>query len=146
MPKYGKPLESYYIPEPNSGCWLWLGAATAGGYGNYWYEGRCRRAHSVLYILNKGPIPDGLILDHLCRNPACVNPDHLEAVTNRKNIMRGNASGARATRTGYCCHGHRLTGENVRHRPDGKRACRTCERMHDSDRAAKRKILREAAL
>ncbi len=81
----GKPFEAYVQPEPNTGCHLWAGAVSGRGYGYY----RGRRAHRVAYEATFGAIPQGLVLDHLCRQPLCVNPKHLEAVTHRTNSMRG---------------------------------------------------------
>ena len=73
--------------EPNSGCWLWAGADNGEGYGKF----RGKYAHRLSYERHKGPIPDGLHLDHLCRMPCCINPDHLEPVTNAENARRGMA-------------------------------------------------------
>ena len=87
-------FEDKYIPEPNSGCWLWIGGKTSMGYGQI---GLGRRdegdilAHRFSYEHYRGSIPDGFDLDHLCRNPACVNPGHLEAVTHQVTGARGNA-------------------------------------------------------
>ena len=83
-------------PEPNTGCWLWTGPVTGGGYGQISIGRRIdgfRPAHRVSYELHVGPIPAGLDLDHLCRVKICVNPAHLEPVTRRENLMRGNAVG-----------------------------------------------------
>ena len=115
-------FEEKYIPEPNSGCWLWL-AAQLGGYGVIDVEGRYRRAHRVSYELHKGKIPDGLVLDHLCRMPLCVNPDHLEPVTIGENISRGDNHHRRKT---HCKRGHPFTDENTLMLSTGSRACRTC--------------------
>ena len=82
---------SYATPEQNSGCWLWLGATTDNGYGSFWADGRSHRAHRFAYAQFVGPIPSGLTLDHLCRNRICVNPKHLEPVTDRENILRCRA-------------------------------------------------------
>lgn len=78
--------------ETSEGCWIWLGAPTAGGYGSFHLEGRQYYAHRVSYVLNVGDIPDGLHLDHLCRNKRCVNPAHLEPVTFQENIRRGRVA------------------------------------------------------
>lgn len=78
--------------EPNSGCWLWAGADNASGYGKLAIGHSARvYAHRASYELAKGPIPDGMHLDHLCRVTCCINPDHLEPVTNRENARRGQA-------------------------------------------------------
>ena len=78
-------------PEPNTGCWLWSGARAANGYGfcRHPITRRMSNVHRVVYEQECGPIPKGLDLDHLCRNPACVNPDHLEPVTRAVNLARG---------------------------------------------------------
>lgn len=80
----------------DSPCWVWQRALDKQGYGCAWSEQRLRGAHRVIYELLVGPIPDGLELDHLCRVPACVNPDHLEPVSRSENIRRG--LGAKLTR------------------------------------------------
>jgi len=78
----------YVEPEPNSGCWLWTGGIAWDGYGNFKVPGHQRQAHRIAYELWRGPIPDGLQLDHLCSVRSCVNPAHLEAVTGRTNVLR----------------------------------------------------------
>lgn len=82
-----KAFESHVHHDPNSGCWLWAGADNGVGYGKF----RGKYAHRVSYEAAKGPIPDGMHLDHLCRIRCCVNPDHLEPVTNAENARRGKA-------------------------------------------------------
>lgn len=80
-------FQAHIHHEPNSGCWLWAGADNGGGYGKF----RGKYAHRVSYEMRNGAIPEGLHLDHLCRVPCCVNPDHLEPVTNQENARRGEA-------------------------------------------------------
>ena len=75
-------------------CWEWTAATGGKGYGYGWCSNdkRMKGAHRLIWELLVGPIPEGLTLDHLCRNKLCVNPDHLEPVTHQVNILRGNAS------------------------------------------------------
>jgi len=80
----------------DSGCWTWTGAITYRGYGVFHYEGRWSLAHRVSHVLFVGPIPPRLQIDHLCRNTACVNPQHLEAVTAKENTRRARAAKAQA--------------------------------------------------
>ena len=117
-----------YTPEPNTGCWLWLGTIQR-GYGHIHFAGKKRRAHRVSYELARGPIPDGLVLDHLCCEKSCVNPDHLEATTDAVNIQRApnHSSKQLAART-HCKHGHAFTPENTCVKSDGARSCITCRR------------------
>lgn len=114
-------------PEALTGCWLWGGRLTSDGYGRFFVAKKLRGAHRVAYQLYVGPIPDGLVIDHKCRNRCCVNPDHLEPVTNEENMRRGH----HATKT-HCSKGHRLDEDNVRLSPrrNGRwqRACRACQR------------------
>lgn len=108
------------------GCWTYDGARNDHGYGQIKVNGKLQYAHRVAYELFVGPIPDGLELDHLCRNPACFRPSHLEAVTHRENALRGESPGAIATRTGRCMRGHELTDDNVWLSGGTHRQCRTC--------------------
>lgn len=121
------------IPEhrPDLGpCWIWL-AGLSKGYGHFNAgPGRTQEAHRFAYEEIIGSIPDGLVLDHLCRNPPCVNPHHLDPTTVLENIRRGpeNPSMANARKT-HSIHGHKFTPENTYIEPGrGKRVCRACKR------------------
>lgn len=107
-------------------CWLWHGAHTGNGYGRFDTDGHYL-AHRFSYELHKGPIPYGLVIDHLCRVRNCVNPAHLEAVTQRENIIRGELGKEREKST-HCGNGHEYTSENTYwHQRKGKRGrFRTC--------------------
>lgn len=128
-----------YRVDAITGCWLWLGAISNTGYGRLGPRYDETLAHRVFYILYRGPIPDGLTLDHLCRNRSCVNPSHLEPVTNAENCARG----AQYLRTFPACrHGHLWTPENTYIQPrSGSRICRECVRdaqvRYDQRRAEK---------
>ena len=104
-------------------CWLWTGPRW-GGYGRY----RHAQAHRLAYEALVGPIPKGLVIDHLCRVRHCVNPAHMEPVTNVENVMRGLAPSAVNARKTHCIHGHEFTPENTRPKPKG-RECRECFRL-----------------
>lgn len=111
-------------------CWLWTGSVAGrtawGAYGRF--EGK--QAHRWSYERFVGPIPEALTLDHLCRVTLCVNPAHLEPVTQRENILRGTAPAAVNHRKTHCKRGHLLNGDNVRATPKGGRACRACDSLH----------------
>lgn len=127
MPNLGSKKERFFDKvyyEPNTGCWLW-GASTIRGYGQFYGY-----AHRYSYELHKGEIPDGLVIDHLCCVPLCVNPSHLEAVTQGENLRRMYERGRGANHNSMktCCkYGHPLSGENLVLVPGG-RECRQCGR------------------
>src|SRR5882672_6137680 len=89
-------------------CWLWTGSRTRKGYGRVQWDGRTVQAHRLVYELLVGPIPVGLYLDHLCRNPRCVRPDHCEPVSNGENVLRGFGPPAVNARKTHCLRGHPL--------------------------------------
>lgn len=108
-------------------CWLWT-KATQKGYGVFWVPPQNRRAHVVAYNLLVGPVPEGLDLDHLCRVRHCVNPSHLEPVTRKENVLRGETRAAENAAKTHCVRGHPFDDENTRISPKGLRICRECGR------------------
>lgn len=135
-----RSFDSFYMPEPNSGCWIWMGAASGAVRSHNYGTWRGRKAHRVAYETAKGPIPFGLELDHLCRNTLCVNPDHLDPVTRRVNVERQPKVIAARSAT-LCANGHPWTPENTyRHPAQGSRICRSCTRAAAARYAIRKSI------
>lgn len=121
--------------DPDTGCFNWTAYRNKrGGYGRFRLHGRLEVAHRVGYELAGGTIPDGLTLDHLCRNTACVNPLHLEPVTVSENIRRGTQGWNHSVKT-HCPNGHPYDETNTYLNKRNQRICRTCSR----DRARERR-------
>ncbi|MFI2349761.1 HNH endonuclease signature motif containing protein [Streptomyces sp. NPDC019443] len=118
-------------------CWLWVGAIGARGYGRIFVDGQTVPAHRWSYEAEVGSIQPGLVIDHLCRNRACVNPAHLEPVTNQVNTLRGIGMTARRARTTHCPAGHEYAGANLYVSPRGDRRCRICEHLRAVRRGRK---------
>jgi len=130
-----RPIEERFWPKVaaanEDGCLIWTGAKTTQGYGSIslgGHQGKTIEAHRWAYEQGKGPVPEGLELDHLCRNRLCVEVTHMEAVTHQENVLRGEAPPAQQARQESCIHGHLFDKGNTYIRPDGKRHCRTCGR------------------
>jgi len=126
--------------DASGDCWEWTGNHDINGYGRLSYK----LAHRLVYEALCGPVPKGLELDHLCRNPGCVNPDHLEPVTHAENMRRGygfkSASRNKLAMT-HCKRGHAFTDANTYRFTNGARRCRTCHRDRERVERVKRKAL-----
>lgn len=124
-------------------CWLWTGGLVL-GYGLVYQNKLRKRAHRISYEMFKGVIPERKVIDHLCRNRACVNPDHLEAVSDRTNILRGIGLSAINARKTICKRGHLLSGENLYSGVayGGSRQCKKCHSYRDRirDRSGDKKM------
>ena len=126
-------FEKFALPEPNSGCHLWVGSISNKGYGQFhcgFVDGvqKIWRAHRVAYALEFGDIPEGLDLDHLCRVRSCVNPLHLEPVTRSINLTRGiggDIARAIKAKITHCPSGHEYSGNNL-YLKGTRRYCRIC--------------------
>lgn len=123
-------IKARCITDAN-GCWVWPGAKTGTGYGQVRLDGKKPYTHILMYVAVNGPVPDGLELDHLCRNRACCNPDHLEAVTHAENLRRSPIHNGNKT---HCKHGHVLPDKVPGTR---QRRCYACERERTRERKAK---------
>lgn len=115
------------------GCWIWTAHKDRNGYGQFGVSRRLVYAHRWAYERFRSPIPDGMQLDHLCRTPSCVNPWHLEAVTPRINVLRGEGRPAKLAAATACINGHAFTPENTYRRRDRNngRHCRQCKKNQD---------------
>ena len=140
-----KPMETRFwekvaLPSGTFGCMEWLGSRDKNGYGRFGANDEALggpqvwNAHRVAWTLLNGPIPDGLQIDHLCRNRGCVRVEHLEPVTQRENIVRGDGYAGQARKT-HCKHGHSLADALIHH---GRRTCRECNRIRCAERKARR--------
>lgn len=145
MPALGQrrdPIDRLVSKLDMSGqCWTFTGATNAAGYGMVSFQGKTRPAHRLAYELAVGAVPPDLDLDHLCRNRGCCNPDHLEPVTTRVNVLRGDSPSAHHATKTHCPKGHPYDEENT-YRLGNERRCRICHRV--GDRARKRRVRAEA--
>lgn len=130
-----------------TGCWVWMGAIEGGGYGQYRWPGtpsRRTHAHRVSWMLRRGPIPEGMYLDHICRVRCCVNPSHLRVVTPRQNAIENSVGAAakNAAKT-HCPLGHPYTTENTyqyQYGTGGLRICKQCSRIHGEKKKGRHRV------
>ena len=126
---YNLPYEDLFMPEPNSGCWIWLGvlidvSRDRGKYGRFWVDGKYELAHRYPFL----PLPSNKEVHHKCRNTMCVNPDHLQIVTSKEHRI---AEG-RSSETHFTACGHKKTKENT-YAYKGNSYCRTCNAQKHKD-------------
>lgn len=123
-------------------CWLYAGSITTRDYGVVYYDKQRYRAHRFMYEAIVGEIPDGLVLDHLCRVTRCINPEHLEPVTTAENNLRGVGAMAINARKTHCPAGHEYSESNTRIRNfDGARICRECHKAYCAKYRLRQKAL-----
>lgn len=129
------------LPEPNTGCWLWVGFISEQGYGRgpQVAGGRLVMAHRMTYETQHGPLAKGLELDHLCRVRSCCNPEHLEAVTHEENVLRGDSFSAKNAELTHCKRGHEyvegsyyIIKPTKRNRTKNGRHCKTCHKVQQA--------------
>jgi len=148
---YGEPIDRFAekVHFAGSGCWEWTGWTNGAAYGKFCADKTTKKAYAHRWLWEQvvSPIPDGLTIDHLCRNTLCVNPDHLEPVTGAVNTARGTAHERlleRQRSITHCPHGHEYTPENT-YRWSGRggrqRSCKACGR--DRQRVRRAKLRRE---
>jgi hypothetical protein len=141
---YGTAEERFWPKVDVSGvCWEWTAGKNVDGYGKFNLAGdeaTCVLAHRWLYEHRVGPVPEGMELDHLCRNRACVNPDHLEPVAHVENVLRGVSQWALNAAKTHCVKGHPYTPENTARQANGGRRCRTCQREWSRAHKARKKV------
>lgn len=134
------------VTVAEDGCWLWTGKVGSNGYGRVHHSDGELYAHRLFFAYYNGLPADGLQLDHLCRVRHCVRVDHLEAVTARENVLRGQSACADNAKKAECVHGHSLSDAYVLTRRNGERVCRECSRQRASAARAKRRADRAASV
>ena len=122
-------LATKYIIDA-SGCWLWTRSLDKDGYGQFYLERKMKKPHRLMYELIVSKIPDGLVIDHLCKVRHCVNPKHLEPVTNKENVLRSDGFAAVNSKKTHCPKNHEYTTENTYLDKSNMRHCRECGREY----------------
>lgn len=138
---YAHPFERLLtrIQLNSNGCWDWLGYKNKRiRYGQLTYDKKNHSVHVVSYELFKGKKPVNTHIDHLCRNRSCLNPDHLECVTPRENILRGDGLASINSKKTHCLKGHEYSGENLFFYRKNSRGCRQCRILMERIRNVKR--------
>ena len=128
-----KRIHTRFIVADN-GCWNWMGVLNQDGYGRVCVNYRDYLAHRFMYELYIKVVDDGKELDHLCRNRKCVNPRHLEEVTHRENILRGDGPSAIHAKKTKCPYGHTFDRKNTRINSNGSRHCRMCDKIRHQNK------------
>ncbi len=116
--------------EETKTCWLWLGTINQKGYGSFRFQGKLFKAHRAAYLFEKGSLPKGMEIDHICKVRNCVNPAHLEAVTRRENVLRSDCPSAVFARRDLCSRGHKLE----KHPRRAGRICLPCTNLSGRER------------
>lgn len=134
--------KSPLIEIKSNGCWQWAWSLDKDGYGEFLCNNQRLRMHRYFYEKLKKPIPDGLTIDHLCRNRACCNPSHLEAVTLKENLLRGDTLNAKYAQRTHCKQGHELTAENLakNHKGHFGRNCLKCIKLRQANRQERKNL------
>ncbi|MBM4716161.1 HNH endonuclease [Rhodococcus hoagii] len=138
------PVERFHakVKRLESGCWEWQGEILSNGYGRICVRQRRELAHRWSYEHHVGPIPDGLVIDHECNNPRCVNPDHLRPMTQQENVLRSETDlAAINARKTHCLRGHEFDSANT-YMQRGTRQCRKCKCIRERDRQRRRRAER----
>lgn len=129
-------MPRYTVDE--NGCWIWQGSTCEDGYGKCGLRAGQTLAHRAYYFILKGPIPDGLEADHLCKNRACCNPEHIDIVTHTVNVRRGDRKENHPNRLKtHCKFGHEFSEKNTLYEYYGdrvQRKCRTCRKEYQKTR------------
>lgn len=121
-------IEKYVTVNTGNGCWEWTGGIQSQGYGTTRYEGKNWLVHRLVYTYYKGDIAAGLVIDHMCKNKVCCNPDHLQTISPKENVLLGEGPTAKNSKKEECLYGHAYDALDKR----GFRYCRTCKayKMH----------------